>query len=91
MVPAALAATADLLTIAWLEWISDGRGPDGAQMLLRVAGAIAVIGAVGLCFFGARASGRWGDSALVGACVGVAAFALAWVVPLVLLALYPPT
>jgi hypothetical protein len=89
--PLALAAIANLLTFGWLELVSDGRGLDGAQMLLRVAGGAAVVSAVAVFWHDARANGSWGLGALLGVYVGIFTFLLSWVPALVLLALYPPT
>jgi hypothetical protein len=89
--PVVLAATANALTFAWLEWISDGRGYDGAQMLVRVAGATAIVGAVAIWRYDAPESGSSAFSAFLGLCLGVFTFLLAWVPALVLLALNPMT
>jgi hypothetical protein len=91
VIPVLLAAAANVLTIAWLEWASDGQGLDGAQMLLRVAGAAAVVGAVAICWQLVRAMGSWGFGALLGVCVGVLTFVLSWVPALVIVSLDPPT
>jgi hypothetical protein len=89
-VPLAAAVAVNAISLALLEGQLFPE-LDGAQILIRVTPAAALLVSIGIARRRAKLGSPHGESALLGVTAGLLMFVLAWIPALIIVALYPPS